>query len=289
MTKDFGFTSFDGKESDDQNLPVPGANNASEVRKMPSNENLEIEMVRRGDEHTTISEFATPLFGLVVRTSNLDHFDDVESLHANTQNAIETFRREVQNEGYDINNLNAASYAICSLIDETIMGKNWGAESLWPSQTMLSIFHNETWGGDQFFAILERVLSEAQRYPDLLEFMQMCLLLGFEGKYHIAPNGEKRLEELMARIDAKLREINPEREKTRFVNPEENVEKKRPRNVLSFFSPMGIFLTTVLGLAICFAVLSLSLNSRSDEIAANLSERLNFYPDQEPNQQQGGQ
>ncbi len=289
MTKDFGFTSFDGEESDGQNLPVPGANEPKPVSKMRPTENLEIEMVRRSGEHTTISEFATPLFGLVVRVSSVDHFDDVESLHANTQAAVETFRREVQNEGYDINNLNAASYAICSLIDETIMGKTWGAESLWPSQTMLSIFHNETWGGDQFFAILERVLSEAQRYPDLLEFMQMCLLLGFEGKYHIAPNGEKRLEELMARIDAKLREINPEREKTRFVKPEENVERKKPRNVLSFFSPMGIFVATVLGLLVCFGVLSYSLNSQTEEIARNLSERLNFYPNQEPNQQQGGQ
>ncbi len=289
MTKDFGFTSFDDDESEAQNLPVPGLKQSKAVAKPEAHGNLDMDLVRRGGEHTTISEFATPLFGLVVRTTNLDSFDDIETLHSNTQSAIETFRREVQNEGYDINNLNAASYAICALIDETIMGKSWGAESLWPSQTMLSIFHNETWGGDQFFAILERVLSEAQRYPDLLEFMQMCLLLGFEGKYHIAPNGEKRLEELMARIDEKLREINPEREKTRFVNPEEYVEKKRPRNILSFFSPMGIFLTTVLGLAICFGVLSFSLNTRSDEIATNLSERLNFYPDQEPNQQQGGQ
>ncbi len=285
MSKEFAFSSFDDEERGKENLPVSNRQDPSALATREPRSDIEIEMVRRGNDHTTISEFATPLFGLVVRVSNVDHFDDVESLHSNTQTAIETFRRDVQNEGYDINNLNAASYAICSLIDETVMGKMWGAESIWPSQTMLGIFHSETWGGDQFFAILERVLSEAQRYPDLLEFMQMCLLLGFEGKYHIMPNGEKRLDELMARIDEKLREINPDREKTRFVNPEDYVHKKKPRNVLTFFSPMGIFLVTILGLALCFGVLSLSLNSRTDEIATNLSERLNFYP----NAEQGGQ
>lgn len=279
MMKDIAFSSFDDEAGRHENRPLVPNQKGTPIpsRGRIPEDGLELGMVRLSKNHTTISEFATPIFGLVVRVRSLENFSDVESLHENTKSSIEVFRRDLQNEGYDINNLNAASYAICALVDESVMGHQWGAESMWPSETMLSLFHNETWGGDQFFAILDRVMSEAQRYPDLLEFMQMCLLLGFEGKYHVMPNGERKLEELIEKIDEILRAQNPDRERTRFVAPEENVHAATRRWTLPV-SRIGIFGILAFVLIAVYAVLAIMLGGHMSTYETELQNQLNYNP-----------
>ncbi|MFO7844848.1 MAG: DotU family type IV/VI secretion system protein, partial [Bacteroidales bacterium] len=45
---------------------------------------------------------------------------------------------------------------------------------------MVGTFHRETVGGDRFYDLLARLEKEPANNIDLLEFMYMCLSLGFE-------------------------------------------------------------------------------------------------------------
>jgi type VI secretion system protein ImpK len=46
---------------------------------------------------------------------------------------------------------------------------------------MVATFHRETVGGDRFYDLLSRLEQDPGGNIDLLEFMYMCLSLGFEG------------------------------------------------------------------------------------------------------------
>lgn len=71
---------------------------------------------------------------------------------------------------------------------------------------MLAHFHNETWGGEKVFSILERLQTDPHRYASLLVFIYQCLMLGFEGKYGVMKNGmvmrEKVIQQLKVIIDS---------------------------------------------------------------------------------------
>lgn len=172
-------------------------------RKMPRamispRETLDFQIRCKGTNR--LLELAMPTLGLAVRIRNMGEFENVDALHSRLANEISSFQHEATMLEYDDATILAARYCLCSMVDESILSQMWGAESLWPERPMLSIFHNETWGGEKFFSILDRVLDESHRFVDLLEFLYFCLALGFEGKYHVMHNGKAKLESLMETI-----------------------------------------------------------------------------------------
>ncbi len=56
--------------------------------------------------------------------------------------------------------LMAYRYILCTFLDEAVMGTPWGANTCWAEHSMLSRFHNETWGGEKVFTILSRLENE---------------------------------------------------------------------------------------------------------------------------------
>ncbi len=59
---------------------------------------------------------------------------------------------------------------------------------------MLSTFHNETWGGEKFFRIVEKAGQQPARTLHLLELLYLCLGLGFQGKYRVLERGRDQLD-----------------------------------------------------------------------------------------------
>lgn len=92
--------------------------------------------------------------------------------------------------------VSAARYVLCSVLDEAVMTTSWGAASNWSTHSLLNQFHGETWGGEKVFAILDRVRANPPQYLALLKLIDLCLALGFEGKYRVMEGGQYQLEEL---------------------------------------------------------------------------------------------
>src|SRR5690606_19553947 len=96
--------------------------------------------------------------------------------------------------------VNEASYLLCSLIDETVLNSRWGESSSWSQNSLLRVFHRETYGGNHAFLFIEAALANRNKNPDFLQLCYCCLALGFEGKYRIEPRGHIRLEQLRKEI-----------------------------------------------------------------------------------------
>ncbi|MBD2810180.1 DotU family type VI secretion system protein [Xenorhabdus sp. Vera] len=93
-----------------------------------------------------------------------------------------------------------ARYCLCTALDEAAALTPWGIRSVWPGSGLLVTFHNETWGGEKFFQLLATLSQKPKENLLLLELINFCLQLGFEGRYRVMDNGRSQLETVKQRL-----------------------------------------------------------------------------------------
>ncbi|MES5485433.1 type IVB secretion system protein IcmH/DotU [Bradyrhizobium sp. INPA03-11B] len=151
----------------------------------------------------TLVSAAAPLLLVVARLRFINDAD-IGALHRGIVEQIRRFEeRAVKHQASDVT---AARYVLCALIDEAVMTTRWGAESAWSDNSLLNQFHNETWGGEKVFQILEHIQAEPAKYLALLKLISVCLLMGFEGKYRVVEGGREQLEDLRCEVERRLRD-----------------------------------------------------------------------------------
>jgi len=162
----------------------------------------------RGDSFNLFIDAAMPLFGLSLRVRSLAECENIGDIYNQTIEEIKSIEIELSEQNIASAVLMAYRYVLCAFLDEAVMGTEWGASCVWAEHSMLSRFHNETWGGEKVFAILARLEGEAERYQELLEFIYHCLILGFEGKYKVMDGGSFKREQVISRLHSVLNRIS---------------------------------------------------------------------------------
>lgn len=132
---------------------------------------------------------ASSLLGLAIRLRNRAQHRNVDSLHERVKAEIKTFEGKAAAAGVAPQAIRAGRYALCATIDDLVLNTPWGSQSIWSHQSMVGIFHNETWGGERFYEILQQLNRNPGRNFEVLELMYLCLTLGFEGQYRVMQRG----------------------------------------------------------------------------------------------------
>lgn len=223
----------------------------------------------RGGYDNLMLDAAAPLFGLVMRLRTLDQLPDIQRVHQQVRNQIENIQEEIRQHGYEPAQALAYSYALCLYIDEAVMERPWGKNSCWSQEPLLSIFHDETWGGEKFFTVLARLMQEPARYQDVLEFMYFALCLGLKGKYAIAPKGEETLNALIHQLHGMLRELRGPAPEA-VCDPYTHVA---PRNLRvnrqwPWWSPLVI---SLVAMAVAYGIYSYRLHLITTEVLESLN------------------
>ncbi|WP_420965344.1 type IVB secretion system protein IcmH/DotU [Bradyrhizobium sp. B120] len=148
---------------------------------------------------------ATPLL-LVVAQLRVVNNADIGALRRGIVEQVRRFEERAAKDQANRSDVTAGRYVMCALLDEAVMTTRWGSESAWSDNSLLNQFHNETWGGEKVFQILERVQAKPAKYLALLKLINICLLLGFEGKYRVVDGGREQLEDLRSDVQRLLRE-----------------------------------------------------------------------------------
>ncbi|WP_196137613.1 type IVB secretion system protein IcmH/DotU [Aliikangiella sp. G2MR2-5] len=161
-----------------------------------------------------IVKAAANLIAVFEKTRNTLNHPDVPGLYSRLSNEIKTFHAEVQAMGYKPEIALAARYIVCSALDEAVLNTPWGTESHWPQKTLLSVFHNETSGGEKFFQILDRLKSNPSENLEMLELFYVFLSLGFEGRYRFANRGRDAIEQVRDEVFAVIRNYRGEYERS---------------------------------------------------------------------------
>ncbi|GGB45907.1 hypothetical protein GCM10011316_17540 [Roseibium aquae] len=148
---------------------------------------------------------AAPLLLLIAQLRNAIEQADVRALRQNVVADIDRFEQLAQKLGVEAGDIIAARYVLCSTLDETVLMTPWGSRSEWSSNSLLNQFHNETWGGEKVFSILERIMADPAKKLPLLLLVQACLNLGFEGRFRVLEGGRDRLEDLRSDLSRTIR------------------------------------------------------------------------------------
>jgi type VI secretion system protein ImpK len=147
---------------------------------------------------------ASPLLILMGRLRTSLSNPDVGGLRRDALEQVREFEARARTGGVPHESILAARYALCAALDEAVLSTPWGGQSEWGGQTLLVTLHRETWGGEKFFDMLERISADPGRHIDLMELQYLCLALGFAGKYAVADRGQARLSDISADLYRKI-------------------------------------------------------------------------------------
>ena len=133
--------------------------------------------------------------------------ENLQTLHDRLGASIARFETRALHEGIENSQVMSARYVLCSVLDEAVVTTGWGGHSDWPKVSLLSRFHNETFGGEKFFQLLERLSRDPVKHLAMLELMYLCLAVGFEGKYRVIARGGEQLEGVRDALYRQIRQV----------------------------------------------------------------------------------
>ncbi len=251
-------------------LPAPGGkrrvtSEAPAPRPTPRAEDLAVD----GASRNPLVRSGGACFALVRRLADTPQHDDVVGLREKVLQMVREFEVNARKAGASPEAAYAARYALCALIDETVLSTPWGSQSDWGVQTILGTLHDETSGGERFFQIVGRMSENPGRNLHLLEFLYLCLSLGFQGKYAVMERGSAQLEEVTHNLYRTI--ANQRGEAERELSPQwRGVADPRPR--VARYVPLWVVPVAVATVAVmAYIGFSYSINRSSDDVFVRLN------------------
>ena len=248
-----------------QFMPRPGGRGpqpAAQAPAMPAAPELPAEPLAPGQAQglNPLEQAAGPLLALLTRLRNTLAHPAPASLRAQLLAYLRQFEERAEAAGVMRNEVLLARYALCTALDEAVLSTPWGSSSDWSRQSLLITVHNEAWGGEKVFQLLEHCLQSPRERLNLLELLYLCISLGFQGRYRVINDGRAQLEALRERTAAAIHGARGERE--RELSPHwRGVAVTRDR--LAQFAPPWV------GLAVAVALLVLVLFGLRLKLAAD--------------------
>ncbi|WP_411752002.1 DotU family type VI secretion system protein [Serratia sp. (in: enterobacteria)] len=150
---------------------------------------------------------ANPLLNAISQIRQSATHADPTQLRLQLIDEIRRFEVGAQRENLAYEIIIGARYCLCTALDEAAASTPWGSNSVWSGSGLLVTFHNETWGGEKFFQLLAKLSQNPRIHIQLLELINYCLLLGFEGRYRVIENGRSQLETIKQRLLQLIRSV----------------------------------------------------------------------------------
>jgi len=132
---------------------------------------------------------------------------DAESFRAHIKQLLGAADREARRLGYPGDFVRLAVYAYIAFLDESVLNSSQPMFADWPRQPLQEEIFGEHMAGENFFRYLDDLLArqDSEDLADLLEVYQLCMLLGFRGRYGAGdPSG---VQVLIAAVQSKIQRI----------------------------------------------------------------------------------
>ncbi len=168
---------------------------------------------RRGLLALTLQEAFTAIVRL---RSNRQVAANVEAFRAQMKHVLAAAEQEARRIGYAGDDVRYALFALIAFIDESVLNSaqpmfaDWGRRPL-----QEEVFGGHT-GGELFFQYLQQLLGrqDSEDLADVLEVYQLCLLLGFKGRYSVTHGSELQViaghvGQKIERARGRLGELSP--------------------------------------------------------------------------------
>ena len=211
---------------------------------------------------------AAPLLAAAPRLRALARHPNPAALRDSLAESVRRFEAGARAQGLPNEQVVAARYVLCTLLDEAAANTPWGSSGAWSAQSLLVQFHNEGWGGEKVFQLLTRLAENPSQHRNLLELVYVALSLGFEGRYRVLDNGRAQLDDLRGRLAQMLRGLAGPADRSLST---QWVGLATPPPRLRDGIPLWAVATAAaLLLALVFVALRLSLNVQTDATFSTL-------------------
>lgn len=198
----------------------------------------------------------------------MPHHENPASLRAALIEGVRKFESDARARGLPNEQVVAGRYLLCTFLDECASSTPWGGSGAWSAQSLLVLFHNETWGGEKLFQLLGKLAENVAGNRGLLELIYAMLALGFEGRYRVLQDGRGQLATVREKLALMLREqggVAPPELSPRWAGVP--ASGKRLRDGI----PVWVVATgAALLLTIVFVALRLAASSGSNEVFSAL-------------------
>ena len=152
---------------------------------------------------------AAPLLQAAPRIRTMGHHPNPAALRAALVEGVRQFESTARAQGLPNEQVVAGRYVLCTFLDESASGTPWGGSGAWSSQSLLVLFHDETFGGEKVFQLMGKLAENVPANRNLLELLYAALALGFAGRYGALPNGQAQLDSVRERLAQMLRQAAP--------------------------------------------------------------------------------
>ena len=213
---------------------------------------------------------ANPLLSLVPQLRSSVAHPDTVGLRDLLLRQLGAFETAARSQGVTPEQVLAARYALCTLVDESVSLTPWGGSGQWANNSLLVTLYKEVWGGEKFFLLLAKMAEDPDKNINLLELMYVCLALGFEGRYRAIDGGKAQLEVVRERLYQMIRRQRGEPEHD--LSPHWRGLRTTVGRTVRFLPLWVTVAVAALVLAGVFIALSISLNKTSDNVFGKLAK-----------------
>lgn len=228
----------------------------------------------RGHSINPMVDAATPLLGMVLRLKDVMDQDMPSMLYEQVVQDIQSLEQILREHHYEPGIIVSFRYVLCTFIDEIALGHGWGAKSSWFQKSLLTYFHNETWGGEKVYILLNKLMAEPKRYLDLLEFIYVCFSLGFRGRYKVTGQNTEEFEGIFRKLHDVI--INTSDKKVlNIIHYQENDNEKHAYQLLNKITLGKIFGVGLAVLIGFYCIYLFRLNTQTQTIIEQLNNLLN--------------
>ncbi|MBL8438720.1 MAG: DotU family type VI secretion system protein [Zoogloeaceae bacterium] len=262
---------FDSEQADRTFImPSPGQRNRAAPNPAPAQgaaaaPDLPVEALIPEHGLNPLVAAASPLFNLAVQLRQSSSQANPGALRESLAAGVRAFEKQALAAGATQEKVIGARYVLCSFLDEVAASTPWGGSGVWAKQTLLVMFHNETYGGEKVFRLLAKLAENPSANLDLLVFIEVVLALGFEGRYRLIEGGRAQLDQVRERLHLMVRKElgEPERE----LSPRWRGVENRRRLWVGI--PVWVALVAMVGVSLgIYLLLSWQLNRKSDPVFA---------------------
>jgi type VI secretion system protein ImpK len=222
---------------------------------------------RRADNLAML--FQEALTVVVRLRANRQTVGDPQSFRSQISAALQSAGQEAVRRGYAPEDVRVATFAIVAFLDESILNSHNPAFNDWVRRPLQQELFGVDVAGEIYFRNVDHLLgrSDSQELADVLELYQLCLLLGYRGRYSVGSNAELRnissiLAERIGRIRGTDIPVSP------WMPPAEQIAPPSDPWIRRLLWSAGACWALAL---ILFLVFTLSLNSASSQLRSVIS------------------
>ena len=147
---------------------------------------------------------------LVVRLrSGKQAVPDAAAFRAHLLQLLAAAEQDAIRLGYAVADVRLAMFAVVAFLDESALNARVPSLAEWARRPLQDELFGGHMGGEWFFQHIDQLLArpDAPELADLLEVYQLCLLLGFHGKFGTGDHGP--LHTITTRVAERLARLRP--------------------------------------------------------------------------------